>query len=467
MLNKLALKIGLLFFVFIVSIELFLFSTLYFTFVNERVDEVMSNLLARGNTHSEVLEDSFNETTLSHVAMMESSSDFIVIITDETGEELTHSDTVEPEMREVLGHTDIEEIPEQGEILEDNWQDERFIATDSPITIGGQHQGHVLMFAETSQIKEMVERMRNQFILGGLISIVLTVITIFLLSRLITLPLIRIKKATEQLGKGQGEVALDIERNDELGELANAITRLSTDLDRLKQERNDFLASISHELRTPLTYMKGYADIASRPGLSEEERQEYLAIIREETGHLTGLIKQLFELAQLDHNQFSIQREQVPIDALCHSVSSLVRPAFDEKNISITVECDPGLIAWVDPARFQQVLLNILDNARKHSEPDTTVSLWARRDKESIVISVTDQGEGIPQEDLPFVFDRLYRVDKSRSRMSGGSGLGLAIAKELVESHGGRISIDSTPNDGTTVTILLERGESHAENPIG
>ncbi|OED33160.1 two-component sensor histidine kinase [Planococcus maritimus] len=467
MLNKLALKIGLLFFVFIVSIELFLFSTLYVTFVNERVDEVMSNLLARGNTHSEVLEDSFNDTTLSHVAMMESSSDFIVIITDEAGEELTHSDQIEPEMREVLGHTDIEEVPEQGEILEDNWQDERFIATDSPITIGGEHQGHVLMFAETSQIKEMVERMRNQFILGGLISIVLTVITIFLLSRLITLPLIRIKKATEQLGKGQGGVALDIERNDELGELANAITRLSTDLDRLKQERNDFLASISHELRTPLTYMKGYADIASRPGLSEQERQEYLAIIREETGHLTVLIKQLFELAQLDHNQFSIQRELVPIDALCHTVASLVRPAFDEKNISFTVECEPGLTAWIDPARFQQVLLNILDNARKHSEPNTTVTLEARQDETSILISVIDQGEGIPQQDVPFVFDRLYRVDKSRSRQSGGSGLGLAIAKELVESHGGRISIASERDAGTTVTIQLERGENDAENPIG
>ncbi|WP_341961991.1 HAMP domain-containing histidine kinase [Planococcus maritimus] len=467
MLNKLALKIGLLFFVFIVSIELFLFSTLYFTFVNERVDEVMSNLLARGNTHSEVLEDSFNDTTLSHVAMMESSSDFIVIITDEAGKELTHSDQIEPEMREVLGHTDIEEVPEQGEILEDNWQDERFIATDSPITIGGEHQGHVLMFAETSQIKEMVERMRNQFILGGLISILLTVITIFLLSRLITLPLIRIKKATEQLGKGQGGVALDIERNDELGELANAITRLSTDLDRLKQERNDFLASISHELRTPLTYMKGYADIASRPGLSEQERQEYLAIIREETGHLTVLIKQLFELAQLDHNQFSIQRELVPIDALCHTVASLVRPAFDEKNISFTVECEPGLTAWIDPARFQQVLLNILDNARKHSEPNTTVTLEARQDETSILISVIDQGEGIPQQDVPFVFDRLYRVDKSRSRQSGGSGLGLAIAKELVESHGGRISIASERDAGTTVTIQLERGENDAENPIG
>lgn len=466
MLNKLALKIGLLFFVFIVGIELFLFSTLYLTYVNERVDEVMSNLLARGNTHSKVLEDSFNETTLSHVAMMESSSDFVVIITDETGNELTHSDRIEPEMLDVLSHADIEQVPEQGEILEDNWRDERFIATDSPITIGGEHRGHVFMFAETNHIKEMVGRMRNQFILGGLISVLLTVMTIFLLSRFITLPLIRMKEATEQLGKGQGEVALHIERNDELGELANAITRLSDDLDRLKQERNDFLASISHELRTPLTYMKGYADIASRPGLTEQERGEYLAIIREETAHLTTLIKQLFELAQLDHNQFSIQKEQVPLDALCHSVAALVRPAFNDKNITISVECDPKITARIDPARFQQVLLNILDNARKHSEAGSQVTLQGRQDAKSITITVTDTGEGIPQEDLPFVFDRLYRVDKSRSRQYGGSGLGLAIAKELVESHGGRIDIDSERGVGTAVTITLKRGEENEKNPI-
>lgn len=462
MFNRLALKIGLIFFVFIVSIELFLFATLYITYVNERVDEVMSNLLARGNTHSEVLEDSFNESTLSHVAMMESSSDFTVIITDETGNELAHSDRIEPEMLAVLGHADIEQVPEQGEILEDNWQDERFIATDSPITIGGEHRGHVFMFAETTPIQAMVDRMRNQFVLGGLIAALLTLITIFFLSRFITLPLIRMKEATEQLGKGRSGVALHLERNDELGELANAITRLSNDLDRLKQERNDFLASISHELRTPLTYMKGYADIASRPGLTEQERAEYLAIIQEETANLTVLIKQLFELAQLDHNQFSIQKERVQIDALCHSVAALVRPAFKDKNIAISVECEPDISAPIDPARFQQVLLNILDNARKHSEPDTTVTLRGGQDKESIFISVTDQGEGIPEKDVPFVFDRLYRVDKSRSRKLGGSGLGLAIAKELVESHGGHIRIDSAPGAGTMVTITLRKGDGHA-----
>lgn len=467
MLNRLAFKIGLLFFVFIIIIESVLFLTLYVTFVNERVDEVMTNLLARGNTHSEVLEDSFEPTTLNHVALMESASDFIVIITDAAGNELAHSDLIEPEMREVLEHTDFDEIPQGGKVVEEQWDKKEFIATDSPITIEGEHRGHVFMFAETNHIKQMVSHLRNQFLIVGLIAIGLTVITIFLLSRLITLPLIRMKEATEQLSEGHNEVSLNIGRNDELGELANAITALSSDLERLKNERNEFLASISHELRTPLTYIKGYADIASRPDASEEEKREYIGIIREETAHLTELIRQLFELAQMDHNQFAIQKEKFSLEMLFASVVALVRPAFDEKQISLAVHCEHEIVAFIDPERFQQVLLNVLDNARKHSPEGTQVVLQGVQDKDTITISIRDEGEGIPEKDLPFVFERLYRVDKSRSRQYGGSGLGLAIAKEIVESHGGLMTLQSEYGHGTTVRIELEKGDSLAESPVG
>lgn len=467
MLNRLALKIGLLFFVFIIIIESVLFLTLYVTFVNERVDEVMTNLLARGNTHSEVLEDSFEPTTLNHVALMESASDFIVIITDAAGNELAHSDLIEPEMREVLEHTDFDEIPQGGKVVEERWDKKEFIATDSPITIEGEHRGHVFMFAETNHIKQMVSHLRNQFLIVGLIAVGLTVITIFLLSRLITLPLIRMKEATEQLSEGHHEVSLNIGRNDELGELANAITALSSDLEHLKNERNEFLASISHELRTPLTYIKGYADIASRPDASEEEKKEYIGIIREETAHLTELIRQLFELAQMDHNQFAIQKEGFSLEMLFASVVALVRPAFDEKQISLAVHCEHEIVAFIDPERFQQVLLNVLDNARKHSPEGTQVVLQGVQDKGTITISIRDEGEGIPEKDLPFVFERLYRVDKSRSRQYGGSGLGLAIAKEIVESHGGLMTLQSEYGQGTTVLIELKRGDSLAESAVG
>lgn len=467
MLNRLALKIGLLFFVFIIIIESVLFLTLYVTFVNERVDEVMTNLLARGNTHSEVLEDSFEPATLNHVALMESASDFIVIITDADGNELTHSDLIEPEMREVLEHTDFDEVLQGGKVVEERWDKKEFIATDSPITIEGEHRGHVFMFAETNHIKEMVSHLRNQFLIVGLIAVGLTVITIFLLSRLITLPLIRMKEATEQLSEGHHEVSLNIGRNDELGELANAITALSSDLEHLKNERNEFLASISHELRTPLTYIKGYADIASRPDASEEEKKEYIGIIREETAHLTELIRQLFELAQMDHNQFAIQKEGFSLEMLFASVVALVRPAFDEKQISLAVHCEHEIVAFIDPERFQQVLLNVLDNARKHSPEGTQVVLQGVQDKGTITISIRDEGEGIPEKNLPFVFERLYRVDKSRSRQYGGSGLGLAIAKEIVESHGGLMTLQSEYGQGTTVLIELKRGDSLAENAVG
>lgn len=461
MFNKLSLKIGLLFFVFIVTIESILFLTLYFTFVNERVDEVMDNLLARGNTHSEVLEDSFEQTTLDHVGTMESASDFIVIITDVEGNRLVNSDSIEPEMAEVLNHTDFKEIPTEGTIVEDQWEKKKYIATDSPITINNKHLGHVFMFAETSYIKQTVSHLTGQFLVIGLVTIFLTVITISVLSRLITLPLIRMKEATEQLSKGNHHVKLNLERKDELGELANAITTLSNDLDRLKTARNEFLASISHELRTPLTYIKGYADIVGRSTTSPQEKKEYIGIIKEETTHLTGLIQQLFELAKMDHNQFPIKKEKFSLAVLFNSVSNLVRPAFDANNLSLLVICDQEIIAVVDPERFQQVLLNILDNGRKHSDKGTQIILRGEQNEEMIRVSVSDQGEGIPAEDLPFVFERLYRVEKSRSRQSGGSGLGLAIAKEIVESHGGRISIESAQGKGTTILIELERGNSH------
>ncbi|TWT25987.1 ATP-binding protein [Planomicrobium sp. CPCC 101110] len=467
MLNKVALKIGLLFFVFIIFIESVLFLTLYITFVNERVDEVMANLLARGNTHSEVLEDSFEPETLNHVAMMESASDFIVIITDESGKQLAHSDQVVPEMLDVLEHTDFQTTSHEGGIVEERWKAKQFIATDSPITVAGKHRGHVFMFAETGPIKERVSHLRNQFLVVGLIALGLTIITIFLLSRLITKPLIRMKEATEQISKGNNHVKLHMGRQDELGELANSITALSNDLGRLKNARNDFLASISHELRTPLTYIKGYADIAGRPDTSEEEKREYISIIREETAHLTALVQHLFELAQLDQNQFSIQKKAVSLDELFRSVINLVRPVFEEKRISLSVHCDPNIIAFIDRERFQQVLLNILDNARKYSKEGTKVVLQGKQDDAHISISVQDEGEGIQEADIPFVFDRLYRVDKSRSRQLGGSGLGLAIAKEIVGLHGGHIELQSEYGKGTVVNILLERGDLHAEGITG
>lgn len=462
MFNKVSLKIGLLFFIFIVIIESLLFFTLYVTLVNERVDEVMENLLARGNTHSEVLEGSYESATLEHVGMMESASDFIVVITDASGSIIVNSDPVEPEMIQMIEHTDYDSVPAEGEIVADQWKEESYIATDSPIVIDGEHIGHVFMFADTNHVKRTVQHLGDQFAVTGLATVLLTIITILILSRFITKPLIKMKEATKKLSRGESKVeGLHMERKDELGELARSITELSTDLERLKNERNEFLASISHELRTPLTYIKGYADIVSRPDISTEERKEYIGIIQEETDQLTVLIQDLFELAKMDKNQFVIEQKTVVLEELIRSIAELTRPVFVEKKVQLAVNCDSGIVAFIDPERLQQVLLNILDNAKKHSPAGAQVVLRATQNEHHIIITVQDEGEGIPEKDQPYVFDRLYRVEKSRSRESGGTGLGLAIAKEIVESHGGTIEVHSQSGKGTNIIIKLTRGDQH------
>jgi signal transduction histidine kinase len=459
MFNKLSLKIGLLFFVFMLIIEVFVYFILYTNIANERIDEVMNSLLARANTHSAVLENNFNSSTLEHVAIMESESEFAVIITDANGNIIINSDPVEKEMFEVIDHTDYKNIPNIGKVVEQRWSERQYIAVDSPITIDGEHQGHVFMFANTNIVKNMLNHLSDQFVIVGLITIVLTIFTVFILSRFITLPLMKMKEATEQLSKGNNKVELHKERKDELGELAASIMKLSSDLERLKNDRNEFLASISHELRTPLTYIKGYADIISKQDITDEERKEYLDIIREETEHLTILVKNLFDLARMDENKFVINRKNVNFRQLIQTIEERVTPVLQEKNITLTVSCPVNIIGNIDPARIQQVLLNILDNARKHTPEGKSISLEVTQNDREITITISDEGEGIPKEELPYIFERLYRVEKSRSRESGGTGLGLAIAKEIIESHEGMIEIESELGKGTRVIIQLARGE--------
>src|SRR5699024_1698166 len=182
-------------------------------------------------------------TTLEHVSLMESVSEFAVIIVDVSGEVIISSDPIEKEMENVIMHTDANNIPTKGKVVEERWAQEKYIATDSPITFNDKHKGHVFMFADTNNVKKVVNHISDQFISSGLIIIALTIMNSIILCRFITSPLIKMKEATEQLSKGKNTVQLRTERKDELGELANSITKLSNDLEEMKRARNEFLAS--------------------------------------------------------------------------------------------------------------------------------------------------------------------------------------------------------------------------------
>src|SRR5699024_5653127 len=410
MFDKLSFKIGMLFFVFILIIESILFFVLYVNLSNNRVDEVMESLLGRGNTHRDVLEDHFDQTTLKHVATMESASEFSVIITDKKGKVINSSNSIDKTMMDIATHFhNNDDIPAQGKVIKDDWERSKYIATDSPITIKGEHRGHVFMFIDSNYVKRTIGQLNNQFIIAAIMTVTITIITIFILSRFIAHPLIKMKKATEQISKGNHDVALNIRRNDELGGLAHSITKLATDLKELQRERNEFLASVSHELRTPLTYLKGYAEIINRKDITEEERSEYIKIIQEEAEELTGLVEHLFNLAKMDKNKFLIHPETVNLCSFLNQIVERIQPVLTEKGITCDVDCPGELEVFIDPERFQQVFINLLRNAKSHSKSGTIIKLNVSETKQNIVVKVIDQGEGIPEKDLPHIFDRLDR----------------------------------------------------------
>lgn len=455
--NKISVKLGFMFFIVLLLLEAAFSLYLFFSLQDERIKEEIEELRARGNSHRNVLEKNYNEETIFHVALMETEAETDVVITDKKGEIVATSQKNPAYETYIQTLSETNNIPREGIVLEEQWRTNKYIAIVTPVKVSQESVGYVYMFKSTESILEMTKSLRNHFLTVSAIIILLSIISISIFTKSITNPLIRMKMATQKLSHGDFSVSLDVTSKDELGQLANSIEKLAQDLNHIKRERNEFLASISHELRTPLTYIKGYADVASRENITPKERERYLSIIKEEIQHLSSLIKNLFDLAKVDQHHFQVNKEKMNLTNFLERIIRKVTPTFAQKNIHLMLSGDMGINVELDPERFEQVITNLLDNSLKYSDRDKNVSVMVKADKHATFITIKDEGMGIPEKDLPFIFDRLYRVEKSRSRSSGGTGLGLSIAKEIVEAHGGEIFITSQVNTGTTITIRLDR----------
>jgi signal transduction histidine kinase len=366
--------------------------------VQSQIDQELQSLLARGNSHRDVLEISSDPGTLHHISLIESHTDTMIVIKEIKGKIILSSSKIDKNMQEILKKP-LHAIPEKGRILQSDWKNEKYISTVTKIKKNGKTTGYVYMFKQTDEIQKLISQLNRHFLLDFLLVLFSMFITIYVLSKALTKPLLSMLDATKKLSKGDFTVSLPAPSNDELGELSKSIQTLAGDLNYLKQERNEFLASVSHELRTPLTYIQGYSDIARRKDTDEDNRIQYLDIIHEESIRVSQLLKELFELAKMDQNTFSINKEKVDLCAFLHSIFEKVLPAFNHKGIHLKLVCHDSLFIEIDPARFEQVILNLLDNSLKYSQEGTTAYLRAIETNGKIQITVKDQGSGIPQED--------------------------------------------------------------------
>ena len=291
------------------------------------------------------------------------------------------------------------------------------------------------------------------YIAGGVGAAVAILLGLFL-TRQFTKPIKALKKGAARIASGDLVYRVDVKSGDEFGELASSFNSMAASLDSSEQSRRRLFADIAHELRTPLSVIGGTVD-AMLDGVYKPSTDN-LNSIKEETEVLTRLVAELRDLTLAESGHLKLEIEPTNLAELVQRRVSQAEVIARGKNVSLRTDIAEGIPEIeADGRRIEQVVANLLDNALNHTPSGGTVTVTVSPDKDDVLVSVADTGEGIPAEHLPYIFERFYRVDDARARKTGGAGLGLAIARQMVELHGGKIWAESEVGKGSKFSFTL------------
>ncbi len=269
-------------------------------------------------------------------------------------------------------------------------------------------------------------------------------------------PITRIARAAHRLGKGELDVRVPVRGSQEIRDLAETFNKMAADLQHAETLRTNLMADVSHELRTPLTVLEGNLRAALDRVVPLDEAE--VANLYGQTRHLIRLVNDLRELSLAESGQLPLEKLSTDLNTLVSETIQALEPLAVEKDVTLVDEVPPLPEVTVDPFRIRQVLFNLLSNALRHTPGGGKIILNGEAGPGEVTLTVQDTGEGLEPGQLPAVFDRFYRADKSRSRETGGTGLGLAIVKAILEAHGGQAHAESPGKGlGSTFRISLPR----------
>lgn len=397
-------------------------------------------------------------------AIMHYSVDQFAIVTNSAGGVLAYDDSTPAEyvLQEMPAGV-LADVTPEGILISDTdlkgtFVEKHYVYAQQLMDRSGHLIGYLFTCQEASATENLMQTMIQMIVLACMWVMCAAIIASYFISERIVRPLRNLSKAAKAFAGGQLDVRVDVRGSDEIAELGMAFNNMASSLSTLEDTRRTFLANVSHDLRTPMTTIAGYIDNILAGTIPPERHEYYLQIIATEVRRLSRLVSSLLDISRIQAGERKFTMSSFDVCELARQVLISFEQRIDEKQLDVSFDCDDERMMVIgDRDAIHQILYNICDNAVKFSRQGGAYRVNLREMNRKVYISVYNEGQGIPTDDLPHIFDRFYKSDKSRGLDKTGVGLGMYIAKTIIDAHGETISVSSKQGEYCEFTFTLKK----------
>lgn len=334
------------------------------------------------------------------------------------------------------------------------------ISVISPVTANFRRQAYIVVHSPLSEIDENIEHIVRIAYITFIIMFVLSLIILIFFTTIIYIPMRKITKATMEYAGGNLKHVIEVEKDDEVGRLAASLNLMASELSRSEENQKKFIANVSHDFRSPLTSIRGYLEAMVDGTIPPEMHEKYLNIVLNETDRLTKLTNSLLTLNNLNMKGTVLEITDFDINRIIKNTAATFEGTCKNKQIRFQLLLTgQTLFVTADEEKIKQVLYNLIDNAIKFSNTNSTIKVETTEKNDKVFVSVKDSGIGIPKDSLKLIWDRFYKTDLSRGKDKKGTGLGLSITKEIINAHHENINVISTEGVGTEFIFTLHKSK--------
>ena len=314
--------------------------------------------------------------------------------------------------------------------------------------------------ASSQSVKPLINNSLKIYLLSSLVPLIIMFAALYYMTYRINKPLKLMSEAAKAMAKGDFSKRIPVTSDDEIGELAASFNGMTNSLARLEETRKSFIANVSHEMRTPMTTIGGFIDGIIDGTIEPEKQDYYLNIVSNEIKRLSRMVQSMLNLARLESSEFVLKSEAFDFREQILGIVIGQEQRIEEKKIDIRgLDSLPAVTLVADKDLIHQVVYNLVDNAIKFVNEEGYIAFDVKAGANNVEFSIENSGVGIPRGDLPFIFDRFYKLDKSRAANKSSMGLGLYIVKTIIKNHGGTISVCSKENEFTRFNFVLPLGK--------